>query len=167
MLLNWKRVVVVGLVASVAMGMVEMMLEAALGEEGFWAPLLYIGATALRDYQTVASSPDFAFAPVMLGLMGHMMNSVVFAIPFAALAPRVTRSRLVLVLLGMMYGLILFGIMWTLVLPIVDPVMLRLNGGVFAFAHAMLGAVMGILVERRSASAVAAQASRRFAPRPG
>jgi hypothetical protein len=41
------------------------------------------------------------------------------------------------------YGAAIFVLMWFVVVPLVDPVMLKLNGPAFAIAHVMWGAVVG------------------------
>src|SRR5487761_334861 len=87
-----KRVIYAGLLASVVMGMIQMVYEGIWGA-GFWAPVVFMAATILRDLQTVAIPVAFSAIPVVLGLMGHMMNSVILGILFALLiAPHVKGS---------------------------------------------------------------------------
>ena len=74
-----SRTLIAGLVASVVMGMIEMIFEAVAGT-GFWSPLVFIGATVLRDFQTVAIPVPFDVVAVVVGLMGHMMNSVILGV---------------------------------------------------------------------------------------
>ena len=59
-------------------------------------------------------------------------------------------SRGALVGTGIAYALAVFVIMWYLVVPAIDPVMLKLNGMVFALAHMMWGAVLGFVVPEPS-----------------
>ncbi len=139
-----RRIVGAGLIASVVMGMIEMLSEAAFGA-GFWSPVVFIGATVLRSLQSVQVPVPFILVGVVLGLMGHMMNSAIFGLIFAGLFSRAARSRLGLVIAGAIYGLVIFGIMWYGVVPAIDPVMLKLNATVFAFAHFMWGAALGLL----------------------
>src|SRR6266511_310074 len=79
-----------GLVASIVMGMWQMILEAIIpGGAGFWSPLVFIAATILRDLQTVSVPVPFHLLGVLLGLIGHMMNAVIFGLLFTYLiAPR-------------------------------------------------------------------------------
>lgn len=42
--------------------------------------------------------------------------------------------------------------MWFLVVPAIDPVMLKLNGMVFSIAHMMWGAALGLIVPQPSGS---------------
>jgi hypothetical protein len=146
------RVVMAGLIASVIMGMVEMVYEAVAGD-GFWSPLVYIAATVLRGLQPLQPPVGFLFWGVVLGLMGHMMNSVILTWIFhRAVAPRVA-SRGPLVLSGAIYGLIVFFVMWYLVVPAVDAAMLHLNVTVFALAHLIWGAALGLLLPAQAETA--------------
>ncbi|MDE2078932.1 MAG: hypothetical protein KGI73_00945 [Patescibacteria group bacterium] len=147
-----KRVFIAGLVASIAMAMVEMMYEGLFGV-GFWSAPVFIAATVLRDLQTVAIPVTFSAVPVVVGLMGHMMNSVILGLIFVTLVPLCTgpfRTRVKGIVSGAGYALLVFFLMWFVVLPVVDPVMLHLNPYVFAMAHIVWGVVLGGMVTLRS-----------------
>lgn len=146
-----SRTIVAGLIASIVMGMIEMIYE-AVGGDGFWSPVVYIGATVLRGLQTLQPPVGFLFWGVVLGLMGHMMNSVILTWIFAGLLARRAGSRSALVSLGVVYGLIVFAVMWYAVLPVVDPVMLSLNVSVFVLAHIVWGGALGLLLPAPAAS---------------
>ena len=139
-----RRVLVGGIVASLVMGMIEMIYEAVAGS-GFWAPMVYIGATVLRGLQAVRAPVAFNFWGVALGLMGHMMNSIILGLIFTALFARGSGARGTLVTFGAVYGLAVFFAMWYLVVPALDPVLRQLNATVFAVAHIMWGAALGLL----------------------
>jgi hypothetical protein len=140
-----RTVIVAALIASLVLGMVEMVVEAIVGA-GFWAPVVFIAATLLRDLQAVAIPVPFLPIPVVLGLMGHMMNSVILGLLFARLvAPRLGGFG-ALEAGGAVYGLAVFVVMWVVIVPLVDPVMLHLNGVVFALAHLMWGAALGVVL---------------------
>lgn len=138
-----RRAVVAGLIASVVMGMIEMVYEAVAGD-GFWSPVVYIGATVLRRLQAVQIPVRFDFWGVILGLMGHMMNSVILGLVFAAIFSRSALARGSRTVVGAVYALVVFFVMWYVVVPAVDRVMLNLNAGVFAIAHIMWGAALGL-----------------------
>ena len=144
-----KKVLIAGLVASVVMAMVEMIYEGLFGV-GFWSAPIFIAATILRDLQTVVIPVGFSLVPVVLGMMGHMMNSVVLGIVFAALFGRMISSPISGAIVGALYALMIFFVMWFVVLPFIDPVMLSLNPIVFAISHMMWGAVLGGIVARSS-----------------
>ncbi|MBI5878758.1 MAG: hypothetical protein HZB53_13995 [Chloroflexi bacterium] len=133
-----------GLGASLVMGMWEMMIEAVVGA-GFWAPVVFIAATVVRNLQGVAVPVPFDLVAVVAGLMGHMMNSVIFGLIFTFfIAPR-ARARGGQITAGMVYGAVIFALMWFIVAPLADPVMLKLNAAVFFLGHLMWGAVLGLL----------------------
>jgi hypothetical protein len=151
-----SRVLIGGLVASVVMGMIEMVFEAIAGA-GFWSPVVFIAATLVRGLQSVRVPVPFEALPVVLGLIGHMMNSVILGIVFAALvAPRL-RGANGLVIGGIVYGLAVFVVMWFVLVPLVDPVMLKLNGSVFALSHVMWGAALGLVLSWHKAPVLAPQ----------
>ncbi len=153
-----RRVVLAGLVASVVMGMVEMIYEALAGA-GFWSPMVFIGATILRGLQSVPAPVPFLFWGVVFGLAGHMMNSVILGLIFTRITGRTSLSRGGLVVAGVVYALAVFVVMWYGVLPAIDPVMLKLNGTVFAFAHVMWGAALGLFVPQPSGGAAQLRAA--------
>lgn len=149
----WGRAVVAGLVASLVMGMWQMAVEAISGA-GLFAPPVYIAATLLRNLQDAQGGPGLGPVEplgIVLGLMGHMMNSVVLALLFAAVAPRIARGRVALAVLGMVWGGIVFVAMWYVVLPLVDPAMGRLHIVAFLLGHLMWGAAVGAIVSRGGA----------------
>jgi hypothetical protein len=140
-----------GLIASLVMGMWEMIVEALIpGGAGLWAAPTYIAATVLRQLQIVARPVAFDAFAIVAGLMGHMMNSVVLGLVFAvAIAPQV-KSLGGKIVAGMLYGAVVYAVMWFAVVPLVDPVLLNLNGLLFLLAHLMWGVALGALTHRLS-----------------
>jgi len=145
--MNMTRVLGASLLASLVMGMVEMVSEAAAGP-GFWSPLVFIAATVLRPLQSVPTPVPFMALPVALGLMGHMMNSMILGIVFGLIFSRFAIARGALVGVGVGYALLIFATTWYLVLPVIDPVMLKLNPASFVVAHVMWGAALGLTMPR-------------------
>jgi hypothetical protein len=141
----YTRILFAGLVAGVVMGMVEMLFSALSGE-GFWTPLVFIGATVLRDLQSLTPPAPFLPVAVLLGMTGHLVTSMALGLVFAWLtAPRL-RGWFALVLGGIVYGLIVFAATWFIVLPLVDPVMFELDATLFAISHVVWGATLGGLL---------------------
>lgn len=134
------RVVVTGIVAGMMMGVVEMIISAA-GGQGFWAPLRYIAAVFTRGADTASG---FSLGPVVVGLMGHMMNAVILTAIFALLAWRFGRNPIALAAAGMMWGALVFAVMWWAVVPTIDPAMGLLNGAGFFATHLIFGMVAGL-----------------------
>ncbi len=134
-----RRILLVGLVAGMVYGMSEMVIEAVIGH-GFWSPLRYIASVFSLGKDT---DPNFSLVPVVVGLMGHMMNSAIFALLFAQLISRPLRARAGLVTGGMIYAAAIFFAMWFVVLPLIDPAMKLVNGLGFFASHLMFGLVLG------------------------
>ncbi len=144
-----KKVIIAGLVASIVMAMMEMMYEGLFGV-GFWSAPIFIAATVLRDLQTIAIPVGFSLIPVVLGMMGHMMNSVVLGVVFTVVLGRFLSTPVVGAVVGALYALVIFFVMWYIALPFIDPVILSLNPVVFALSHMMWGAVLGGMVARNA-----------------
>ena len=135
----WGQLLLVGLVAGMAYGMMEMAIEAVIGH-GFWSPLRYIASVFTLGRDT---DPSFAAIPVVVGLMGHMMNALIFGLIFALLiAPRIS-GRAGLISAGMVYAAAIFFVMWLVVLPLIDPAMGLVNPVGFFFSHVLYGLVLG------------------------
>ena len=145
MAVNTRGILIAGLVSSIVMGMVSMLGEAVAGA-GFWAAPTLIAATLLRDLQSLEAPVPFLFLPFVLGLMGHMMNSVILTGVFDVVLGQRAASVVARLIAGMAFGLMVFVVMWFVVLPIINPVMLILSPAVFAVAHLMWGAVLGALL---------------------
>ncbi len=103
----------------------------------------YIGATILRNLQTLAKPAPFDALGFIAGVMGHMMNSLIFGLVFVWLiAPRF-KSLVGQVVAGLVYAMSVFGVMWLVVVPVVDRLMANLNAGVFLLGHMMYGIALG------------------------
>ena len=151
---SWAKWIGIGLIASLVMGMWEMMVEAIIPHgAGFWAAPTYIAATVLRNLQVVARPVPFDALGVMAGLMGHMMNSVILGLIFIlVIAPRI-KSLAGQIVAGMMYGAVVYVVMALAVVPLVDPVMANLNAVAFFLGHLMWGVALGALTYWQSARA--------------
>ncbi len=107
----------VGLIAGMAFGMMEMIIEAVIGR-GFWSPVRYVASVFTLGKDT---DPSFALIPVIVGLMGHMMNSVIFGMVFALVISRISSTPAGLRVAGMAYAVVIFAGMWYVILPLIDP----------------------------------------------
>ncbi|MBI3537610.1 MAG: hypothetical protein HY070_08655 [Chloroflexi bacterium] len=142
-----------GLISGMVYGMWTMMVEAILNAgtnliAAFFSPVVYIAATVLGGFANPKFFPANQLPPadpiaIVLGLMGHMMNSVIFALIFYAIINRVTTNNARIVA-GLVYGVAVFAVMWHGVLPFVDPVMLRVNFLGFLAGHMMYGIGLGV-----------------------
>jgi len=134
-----SRLLLVGLIAGMVYGMMEMVIEAVIGH-GFWSPLRYIASVFTLGKDT---DPSFSLVPVVVGLMGHMMNSAIFGLLFAQLVSRPLRTPAALVIGSMVYAAAIFVTMWFVVLPLINPAMKLVNGAGFLASHLMFGLVLG------------------------
>lgn len=149
-----RSILIGGIAASIVMGMWQMIVEALLPNgAGFFGPVLAIGATIVRDLQGSSNPIPFGLLALVLGLAGHMMNSVILAAVFGFVVPRFVTGTWPLLIGGMVYATVVFFVMWFLVVPLVDPLMHNLNGFVFLVGHLMWGAALGLLWARFGSSA--------------
>ncbi len=141
-----RRIFVSGVIASLVLAMWEMIVEALIPNgAGFFGPPIAIGATIVRDLQGAANPLPFDGLALILGLMGHMMNSIILAAVFGALVARGRLSSSATIGLGLAWGVAVFAVMWFVAVPIIDPVMLNLNAVVFLAAHMMWGVALGLI----------------------
>lgn len=135
-----------GIVASLVLAMWEMIVEAVVPNGvGFFGPPVAIGATVVRDLQGSANPLPVDPLALVLGLAGHMMNSVILAAIYGALVTRTALGTSGLVVGGVIWGAAVFVVMWYAILPAVDPLMLNVNGPAFLLGHVMWGAALGLL----------------------
>ncbi len=159
--MNTRAILVGGIVASLVIAMWEMIVEAIVPDgAGLFGPPIAIGATVVRDLQGTSNPIPFDATALVAGLAGHMMNSVILAAAFGAVARRRALGTTGLLATGMAWGAIVFGAMWFVVAPAVDPLVLNLNGVAFLAGHLMWGAALGLLWVRFGA------ADRSFSLRP-
>lgn len=144
-----RSILIGGIVASLVIAMWEMVVEAIVpGGAGFFGPPLAIGATVARGLQGSANPIPFDLAALVLGLAGHMMNSVVLAAVFGVLASRARIGTTGAVMAGAVWGILVFAGMWFVVVPLVDPLVRNLNAVVFLAGHVMWGVAVGLLWAR-------------------
>jgi len=144
-----RAILVGGIVASLVIAMWQMIVEAVIADgAGLFGPPIAIGATIIRDLQGSPNPIPFDLAALVIGLAGHMMNSVVLAAVFGIAVGRRGLGTSRLMVAGVGWGVIVFAATWLVVLPIVDPVMLNLNAAAFLAGHAMWGAALGFLWAR-------------------
>ncbi len=147
--MNLKAILIGGLVASLVFAMWEMIVEALLPSgAGFFGPPIAIGATLVRDVQGAPNPLPFNLLGLVLGLAGHMMNSVILGGIFGLIVARRSLTAPALIVAGMVWGILVYAVMWYVVVPAIDPVMLNLNALVFLAGHVMWGAALGVLWSR-------------------
>jgi len=143
-----KRIMMVSMVSGVMLAMIEMIYEGvAASGAGFWSAPIFISGTVIRSLQTLAIPVSFMLIPVIIGLMGHMMNSAILGMVHEKLFGGI-QSTMARMMVGMLFGAVIFVGMWFVLLPIIDPVMLKLNGTVFFISHLVWGGMLGMMKKR-------------------
>ncbi len=134
-----------GLVAGLAFAMWAMVV--GIFTSRLWAPPQGIAQSVGIGSQ----GWDFELVPFILGLMGHMMNSIIIGLIFLAIAAALKFRGIALVIGGMMYGFAVYLIMYY---PILRG-LLGSNSGSFlssnpewswVLAHIMYGMILGLLL---------------------
>jgi hypothetical protein len=139
--LNW---VLPGLVAGVAFAMWTMVV--GLFTSTLWAPPQGIA----QSIGIGSAGHDFQLVPLVAGLMGHMVNSVVIGVVFIAIARAFRLHGPAAVIGGMLYGLIVYvGMYWVLLRGILSSTSASFLSAnpewSWIAAHLMFGAVLGAL----------------------
>src|SRR5258708_2384792 len=137
-----------GLAGGMMFAMFAMIV--AIWTSTFWAPPQGIA-------QAIGIGPvghDLHAVPFVLGLMGHMMNSVLLGVAFVVVVRRLRLGLMQSTALGVMYGLAVWGLLYYVLLP--DAFHLLAAAGVASFTwavpewawiagHAIFGMVLGAL----------------------
>lgn len=133
-----------GLIAGLVFAMWAMIV--GIFTSSLWAPPQGIGQALGLGHQ----GHDFQVVPFIVGLMGHMMNSIIFGLIFLAIVVALKLRGVAAVVVGMIYGIVIYVVMYPLVLRNV----LSASGGSFLSAnpewswvlgHLMFGIVLGLL----------------------
>lgn len=137
-----------GLAGGMMLAMFAMVV--ATGEDGFWAPVRGITSVVFGDEHY---GGGFAFGPVFVGLMAHMVNSMMLGGLFAVVASRILKrpSFASAVSFGVAFGLMV----WLAMVVIVSGILQ--SSDLFADAipswawiagHAVFGMVTGAVWSR-------------------
>lgn len=134
-----------GLVAGLAFAMWAMIV-------GIFASRLWAPPQGIAQSVGIGSQGwDFKLIPFILGLMGHMMNSIIIGLIFLTIVAALKLRGIALVIAGMMYGIVVYLVMYY---PILRG-LLSSNSGSFlssnpewswVLAHLMYGMVLGALL---------------------
>lgn len=139
------RWILPGLVAGIVFAMWAMMV-------GLFTSTLWAAPQGIAQSIGIGGQGhDFQAIPFLLGIMGHMMNSVVIGVVFIAIARAAHLRGLSAVMGGMVWGLIVYGAMyWVLlrgILASTSASFLSANPEwSWIAAHLMFGLVLGALV---------------------
>lgn len=133
-----------GLIAGLVFAMWAMIV--GIFTSNLWAPPQGIAQSVGIGHP----GHDFQIVPFIFGLMGHMMNSVIFGLIFLGVAALLKLRGIAAVVVGMIYGMAVYGLMYWVVLR-------GLLGGTSSsflganpewasvLGHLMFGAILGLL----------------------
>jgi len=133
-----------GLIAGLVFAMWAMIV--GIFTSNLWAPPQGIGQALGLGHP----GHDFQIVPFVVGLMGHMMNSIIFGLIFLAIAMALKLRGIAAVVVGMVYGIVVYAVMYWVALRN----LLSGTSGSFlnanpewswVIAHLMFGTVLGLL----------------------
>ena len=133
-----------GLIAGLVFAMWAMIV--GIFTTNLWAAPQGIGQALGIGHQ----GHDFQIVPFIVGLAGHMMNSIIFGLIFLAIAFALNVRGASAIVVGMIYGIVVYAVMYWVVLRN----LLSGTSGSFLSAnpewswilgHLMFGAVLGLL----------------------
>lgn len=140
-----------GVVGGMVMAMWSMIVLWLTGS-GFWQPLNLIAHTVWRDAPLDAR---FSLGAALLGLVVHMMTSMMVGVVFALAMQRIHGNLAAVAGLGMAVGVVMWLVMQYAVWRIVDPGAARaFTPWVFGVGHAMFGLAIGLVVGAPTAAPV-------------
>lgn len=140
----------IGIVAGIVFATFEMIVAALMGM-GFFAPLRMISAIVLGEQ---ALDPSYSLgAATIVGLIVHMILSAIYGLIYglAVSAWSLLRQGAWLVLVGSLYGLLLWLVNFYVIAPIAFPWFGMADPVVQFIAHAFFGTAVGLLLTWRLA----------------
>jgi len=135
-----------GVVASLMMAMYAMIASAALGQ-GFLTPLYGIASPLIgeKDMMDSMMMTHISIGPMLLGAAIHMMWGALYGIIFGLVARQLGLAGQVGMLAGIVFGLLVMGVMMVVVLPIVGAGgMPKMVGFSFGIEHVIFGMALGL-----------------------
>lgn len=139
--LNWA---LPGLIAGLVFAMWAMVV--GLFTSTLWAPPQGIA----QSIGIGTSGHNFQLVPLIVGLMGHMMNSIVLGVIFIAIARAIRLQGIAALVAGMVYGVIVYlGMYWILLRGLLSSTSASFLSAnpewSWIAAHLMFGVVLGVL----------------------
>ncbi|WP_273888695.1 hypothetical protein [Rubrobacter naiadicus] len=144
-----------GLIAGVIFAAFEMVVAAIMGQ-GFFTPLMMIGAIGLGKEALPTPKPMIGLSTIVpVGLAIHMFLSMIYGVVFGAFVWGVSflhGNRLRLVGAATVFGLVLWIVNFYVIAPLAFSWFAMANPVVQFFAHTFFfGTVLGLLLSARGA----------------
>lgn len=143
-----------GIVAGIIFAMFEMIMAAIMGD-GFFAPLMMIGAIVLGEGALPMPEPTIGLSTIVpVGIAVHMVLSMMYGAVFGAVAASVgflRNNRWMLIGVATVFGFALWIVNFYVVAPVLFPWFGMANPVVQFFAHTFFfGTVLGLVLAPRS-----------------
>lgn len=100
--------------------------------------------TAVRLIASVVIDPNAAgWQPVVIGTLFHLLTGTLLGAGFALIMPHMPPN--IFVVVGLIYGILTWGVVALIVLPVIAPTLVATNANVtvLLFAHIAYGFVLG------------------------
>lgn len=139
--INWGAVIKASLIAGVVFLILELALVAIVGGESIWGPPRMIGAILLGE-EVLPPPATFHPASFLAAIVVHLGLSLIYGVIFALVAERAAWTLGVSSVIGLLYGLAIYGVNFygmTAFFPWFE----MARNGISIFAHAMFGLVLG------------------------
>ena len=142
-----------GIIAGIVFAMFEMIVAAIMGD-GFFAPLMMIGAIVLGQGALPMPEPTIGLSTIVpVGITVHMVLSIIYGAVFAAAASSVgflRNNRWALIGVATVFGIALWIVNFYVVAPILFPWFGMANPVVQFLAHTFFfGTALGLVVAAR------------------
>jgi len=143
-----------GIIAGIVFAMFEMIMAAIMGD-GFFAPLMMIGAIVLGQGALPMPEPTIGLSTIVpVGIAVHMVLSIIYGAVFAALASGVgflRNYRWALIGVATVFGIALWIVNFYVVASILFPWFGMANPVVQFLAHAFFfGTALGLVLAARA-----------------
>ncbi len=143
-----------GIIAGIVFAMFEMIVAAIMGD-GFFAPLMMIGAIVLGQGALPMPEPTIGLTTIVpVGIAVHMVLSMIYGVVFGAVASSVgflRNNRWALIGAVTVFGFALWIVNFYVVAPILFPWFLMANPVVQFLAHTFFfGTALGLVLAARA-----------------
>ena len=144
-----RKGAIAGLVAGAVFVMMEMVLVATIGGGAMWGPPRMMGAIVLGE-GVLPPPATFDAAVVAVGMMVHFLLSAVLGAVFVALAGKRVDSAAFKLLLGGLFGLVVYVVNFY-GMTALFPWFAMARNGITIASHIVFGVVIAALLLRKPA----------------
>lgn len=139
--INWKAVIIAGLVAGLVFMMLEMVLVGTIGGQSPWGPPRMIAAIAMGK-GVLPPPATFDMGIMMIAMMIHFPMSIILAAVLGWAISHWRMNQMTSLIVGTIFGLVVYFVGFY-IMTAFFPWFAMARGGIAIFAHAMFGLVLG------------------------